>query len=195
MVASVLPGVVDVLCGSGEGLEGEVGVNLEAGGHGDGVGEAVDMVAGALPDAWRRSSRGWAASTRSSAVGSERRNARASVADMVVRRRDPVMGNQADAVSRFRAQAWRAEMWRAQRSTRHSTAALLCRARQRAGGNSQGRTLWPGPLLLSRPCREIRKDSCPGRRPIRCRAFAAAAERAVRHRRSRTGPAGSIRTR
>ena len=41
---------------------------------------------------WRRSSRGWAASTRSSAVGRERRNARASVADMVVRRRDPVMG-------------------------------------------------------------------------------------------------------
>ena len=40
-------------------------------GRGDGVGEAVDMVAGALPDAWRRSSRGWAASTRSSAVGSE----------------------------------------------------------------------------------------------------------------------------
>ena len=82
MVAGVLPGVVDALCGSGDGLEGEVPVDLEA----------VDMVAGALPGAWRRSSRGWAASTRLSAVGRERRNARASVADMVVRRRDPVMG-------------------------------------------------------------------------------------------------------
>ena len=64
--------------------------DLEAGGRGDRVGEAVDMVVGALPDAWRRSSRGWAASIRSSAVGRERRNARASVADRVVRRRDPV---------------------------------------------------------------------------------------------------------
>ena len=46
VAAGVLPGVVDVLCSSGEGLEGEVGVDLEAGGSGDGVGEAVDMVAG-----------------------------------------------------------------------------------------------------------------------------------------------------
>ena len=88
MVAGVLPGVVDVLCSSGEGLEGEVGVDLEAGGRGDGVGEAVDMAAGALPGAWRRSSRGRAANARPSAVGRERGNVRESAVlmDLAIQR-------------------------------------------------------------------------------------------------------------
>ena len=103
-------------------------------------------------------------------------------------------GRQADAVSRFPAQAWRAEMWKGKPSIWPGTAVRCCAGR-RAGGNFRHRPQWHGALLPFRSCREVRADWSRGRKSIRCRVCAVAAGRADRHRRSRTGRVGSTGTR
>ena len=147
-----------------------------------------------LTGAWMKSSRGWAgAHGRLQSTGSAGTPARASVADLLVRRGDPVL-----ELRRMRsAGSKRRPGGRGYGEWRHPHGeAFLPGAGKDTGqaaisvaeGNGPGRCF---PLDRARNPTQIGFGVT---NPFRCSAFAAAAGRAALHRRARTGRVGSTRT-